>query len=223
MKINDLTVRVDELIKLGESTLGTVRRPDYGGDYVDTGSFAEFRSASLSFLARVFGSGSPLYVEFLDRVTDISDYYTQRGIGILKAARAEMTGGWLTTTKGLVSAEVFSDFLGMAEHLLSEKYKDPAAVVVGAVLEEHIRQLCQKRDIPTAATKSDGRVVSHKADFLNAELAKAGAYSGLDQKNVTAWLDLRNKAAHGHYSEYTSEQVALMLHSVSDFIVRTPI
>lgn len=61
-----------------------------------------------------------------------------------------------------------------------------------------------------------------KADLLNAELAKAGGYSVLDQKNVTAWLDLRNRAAHAKYNEYTADQVALFISAVSDFIARTP-
>ena len=43
-----------------------------------------------------------------------------------------------------------------------------------------------------------------------------------DPDFVTAWLDLRNKAAHGHYLEYTKEQVELMLQSVRDFTARCP-
>jgi hypothetical protein len=61
-----------------------------------------------------------------------------------------------------------------------------------------------------------------KADLLNSELAAAGAYSKLDQKSITSWLDLRNKAAHGKYSEYTKEQVVLTLQGVRDFMVRYP-
>ncbi len=57
---------------------------------------------------------------------------------------------------------------------------------------------------------------------MNSELASATVYSKLDQKNVTAWLDLRNKAAHGQYSEYSKEQVALFIQSVRDFITRIP-
>jgi hypothetical protein len=53
-------------------------------------------------------------------------------------------------------------------------------------------------------------------------LVKAGAYSILDQKSVTAWLDLRNKAAHGRYAEYQKEQVALLIDSVRNFMVRHP-
>jgi len=55
---------------------------------------------------------------------------------------------------------------------------------------------------------------------MNAELASVGAYNKLDQKGVTAWLDLRNKAAHGHYAEYTGEQVGNMLLGVQEFMRR---
>ncbi len=59
-----------------------------------------------------------------------------------------------------------------------------------------------------------------KADLMNADLAGAGVYNKLDQKSVTAWLDLRNKAAHGHYGEYTAEQVLSMLGAVQEFMTR---
>ena len=111
----------------------------------------------------------------------------------------------------------------MAEYLLSEHYKDPSAVIVGTVLEEHLRHLCQKNSIPVDTAKPDGSIVPLKADSLNGELARANIYSKLDQKSVTAWLDLRNKAAHGKYGEYTEPQVQFMLQAVSEFIARTPL
>ena len=61
-----------------------------------------------------------------------------------------------------------------------------------------------------------------KADAINAELAKAAAYTKLDQKNVTAWLGLRNDAAHGHYSAYDNNQIVLLISSIRDFISRNP-
>src|SRR5262249_46662449 len=137
----------------------------------------------------------------------------------LRAVRDELTGGWLQTTKSLVSAEIFADFLDMAEYLLSEGYKDPAAVMIGSVLEEHLRQLCSANHIDIEVI-TPNRVTPKKADALNADLAKASVYSKLDQKSITAWLDLRNKAAHGKYSEYTTEQVRLMSQGVTEFIAR---
>ena len=137
-------------------------------------------------------------------------------VGVLRALRREYDEGYLTTVKGLVRAEVFADFLGMAEHLLEQGYKDPAAVLVGGVLEEHLRSLCADRSIPT---ETSGR--PKKAAAMNADLFRVSAYNKLDQKNVTAWLDLRNKAAHGSYDQYTQEQVRMMLSGVTEFAARS--
>jgi flagellar biosynthesis chaperone FliJ len=62
--------------------------------------------------------------------------------------------------------------------------------------------------------------VAKKAEQLNADLVKAEIYSKLDQKAVTTWLDLRNKAAHGKYDEYEARQVEIMNQGVIEFISR---
>jgi hypothetical protein len=137
--------------------------------------------------------------------------------GVLTALRAAYASDYLTTVSELIHADLFSDFIQMAEYLLSEGYKDPAAVVIGSTLEEHLRQLCVKNGLPTTAGGKP-----KKADQLNADLANASVYSKLDLKSVTSWLDLRNKAAHGKYSEYTKEQVQLVIQSIQDFMTRNP-
>ena len=108
----------------------------------------------------------------------------------------------------------------MAAHLRQEGYKDPAAVMIGGVLEEHLRQLCIKSGIDPTYPK-DGKDLPKTADRMNNDLTGANIYNKLYQKNVTSWLDLRNKAAHGHYSEYDAKQVELMEAGVLDFIAKT--
>lgn len=138
--------------------------------------------------------------------------------GMLQALRSDYESGYLQSVVELIHADVFADFLDVANYLLERHYKDPAAIIVGSVLEEHLRKLCEKHSIEVV--KGDGS--PKKSDALNSELAAAGVYSKLDQKSVTAWQDQRNKAAHGKYSEYTSEQVVLMLQGVRDFVSRNP-
>jgi hypothetical protein len=65
-------------------------------------------------------------------------------IGILSGLRADIAGGYLAGVEELVHADVFSDFLAMAAELLDKDYKDPAAVVAGSVLEEHLRKLAER-------------------------------------------------------------------------------
>jgi hypothetical protein len=45
---------------------------------------------------------------------------------------------------------------------------------------------------------------------MNQDLYKASAYTKQDNKNVTAWLETRNNAAHGHPELFTHDQVVLM-------------
>lgn len=219
MKLQDFVKRADELIHAAQEALKT-RTSSEGFSYVDATPFRSFRSASLSFLMKSFGNDHPYYVEFDKQVEHERPYDVERGLGILQAARDEMAGGWATSVKSIVSAEIFSDFLDMASYLLQEGYKDAAAVMTGSVLEEHLRQLCRKNGLSTEIVKPSSDITPKKADLLNAELAKQGVYSLLDQKNVTAWLDLRNKAAHGSYNEYTKEQVSLTYQGVTEFIAR---
>jgi len=55
---------------------------------------------------------------------------------------------------------------------------------------------------------------------MNVDLCRNGVYNTLVQKSVTAWLDLRNNAAHGKYGEYDLSQVKNLLQSVRDFIIK---
>ena len=220
MKIEELKIRINELIDLAEQTLATEKVNHNGSNFVSSESFSQYRSAVLSFLRNTFGDKHPFYVEFERLTRGGTPYDVKEGRGILKAVKQEIDGGWIFTVKALISAEIFSDFLEMTEYLLSENYKDPAAVMTGSVLEEHLRQLCLKNSIPTETNKA-GNPVPKKAEMLNSELAGANVYNKLDQKSVTSWLALRNKAAHGKYSEYSQEQVTLMFQGVSNFIART--
>jgi len=142
--------------------------------------------------------------------------------GIVRALRKDLASGFTESFQELVRGELFDDFLEMAEHLLGEEYKDAAAVIIGASLETHLKKMCLKNDIAIDETTLNGKTRTKKADTLNAELAQKEIYLKLDQKYITAWLGLRNSAAHGDYGKYTKEQVQLMLNGVREFIARFP-
>jgi hypothetical protein len=138
--------------------------------------------------------------------------------GILQALKEDVNAGWLKTVEELVHADTFSDLLEQARELNSKGYKDAAAVIAGTVLESHLRLLCDKNSIPTMLPA--GR---HKtADSMNSELAKSGVYNQLQQKQVTAWLGIRNAAAHGKYGEYTGANVVSLISGVEQFIINNP-
>lgn len=214
--------RINQLLLLADKLLATNTNSPGIGSSVDSELFQEFRTASLSFIINIYDTNHPYYLDFHKEVQSNWTYMAEQGRGILKAIKSEIDGGWLITVKGLISAEIFSNFLEMAKYLIDESYKDPAAVIIGSVLEEHLRQLCIKNGISCDYLKSE-KSIPKKSDQLNNELSTAAIYNKLDQKNVTAWLDLRNKAAHGKYSEYNLQQVELMYQSVIEFMTRNSI
>ena len=218
MNLEDVKNRIDALIKQADKVIAQVETEGA----VNVESFFEFRTASLSFLASAFGEEHIFYKEFYGKTNSNTGYGTIAERGILKAAKQEIDGGWYFTVKGIVSAEIFSSFLERAEHLLEQNYKDASAVMIGSVLEEHLRQLCNKNYIDINVVKN-GKTVPKKANLLNEELKKSDIYNALEYKSVVSWLGLRNSAAHGEYEEYSKEQVINMYDGVLGFIMRNPI
>jgi hypothetical protein len=141
---------------------------------------------------------------------------------MIEVVREEIDAGWLDNVRALIAADIFSNILEMADYLLSEGYKDAAAVLIGGSLEGHLRALATRHGIATHAPDKSGVPRPRKAEMLNQDIHKKGVYALGDQKQVTAWLDLRNDAAHGHHGKYTGEQVRLMQQGVANFIVRVP-
>lgn len=137
-------------------------------------------------------------------------------LGSVYALREEVRRGYMGSFETLVRAETFGDLLDMADYLQTEGYKDPAAVIAGGVLQEHLRELAKEHGISLV-----DRIDWKKSQQLNQDLAAAGVYPSTDQKSVAAWLGVRNDAAHGNFDEYKGGQVDLMLRGVPDFVGRT--
>ena len=138
-------------------------------------------------------------------------------VGILETTKTAIGDGYLDTVSDVIHGTVFADFLEMAQHLLDNGYKDAAAVIAGSSLESHLRHLCAKRGV----SPDDQNGKRKKADRINSDLTKGKAYDTSQQKHVTAWLGLRNDAAHGDYGKYTDVMVGNLISSVRHFMSTT--
>lgn len=216
---NPLKVRVKYLIDLCGQVLSTKKSTQHRSDRVDGRIQYKYRSAVLSFISQFYGEKHPYYIEFHSKDSDYAPTI-EESLGILEAIADEIDQGWHKSIRGVVSAELFSDFIEMANHLLDEGYKDAAAVMLGSTLEEHLRQLARNNGIEVEI-ESKGKIRPKKADVLNADLVKADIYSKLDQKNIIAWLGLRNDAAHGKYDNYSKGQVVFFSQALNDFMARS--
>jgi len=192
---------------------------DDGSDVITMSQAEGMQTRCLASIERLTSRGS-VYYERASRILDYKSHawYRLAGmVGIVRSLLFDLRKDYLKSLQEIVHADLFADFLEMAQHLLDRGYKDAAAVIAGSTLESHLRHLAGKVGL---AVSSGGK--PRKADSLNADLAKAGCYSKLDQKNVTAWLGLRNDAAHGNYAGYAESQVALLVSGIRDFLARTP-
>jgi hypothetical protein len=172
-------------------------------------------------ITRLYGNDSQ-YFQMFQAATKVpsftvmhSNYYSHVSnlVGLFKGMQHDIDSGMLSNLRNLVQAEIFADFLEMAEHLLGEGYKDAAAVLLGAVLEDSLRKIADASGVLTVGSKGQPLTL----DPLNVALAKKGVYGPLVQKQVTSWANLRNDAAHGYFANYDAAQVKQMLLFVQKF------
>ena len=176
---------------------------------IDAAAFSGWATSVLNLLQRVFGEKSIHFQHFSRDSVNVGDseYSFRCVVAIFDAAREDYEGGYLFNLQSLVKAEVFDDMLEQATALLSAGYKDPACVVAGVALETTLKDLCSRNGIPNA-----------KLDKMNADLAKMGLYNKGMQKQVTAWADRRNSAAHGDWGAYIDADVDDMIAGVTRMI-----
>jgi hypothetical protein len=147
--------------------------------------------------------------------------------GTLQTLREDWSNGRLQSFQELIHGETFSDFLAMADHLLSQVYRDAAAVIAaavlaGGVLEQHLRALCVKHDVDPTYMDGKGETQPKMINAMNAELYKAGVYAKNFMQQITAWATIRNDAAHGDYGKVDRKQVELMVAGLRHFTQSHP-
>lgn len=188
-------------------------------DVISNIQITDLQTRCIAAIERIAGKHSIYFeqaIEISKKKTHVYNHVAEQ-IGVAKALLSDIENDYLISFEEIIHGDLFADYLEMSAHLEQNGYKDAAAVLAGSTLEAHLRQLCNKHGVATASgTKTK------KADALNAELVNAQAYTKSDQKSVTAWLGIRNNAAHGNYNEYTRDQVKLLIDSIRDFIRRNP-
>jgi hypothetical protein len=211
-----LKKRFDELAEQAEKVEATKRKstPVYGEsarDYVDSELLLTWTVKTQDTLSKVCGNESQHFIHFAEAEeggsfrTNFDNF--KRMKAVFNAAKEDFEGGYLASAHDLVRAEVFSSELEQASELLKSGYATAAAVIAGAVLETAMRELCNRHNIQPAML---GR--------MNDDLAKAGVYNTIIQKQMITLTAIRNSAAHGNQGEFTAEQVKSMIADIERFL-----
>ena len=169
--------------------------------------YHEWKSGCKSLLANVVGKEDDYYQDFVENTKlPTIRHPVEVGVGTLTALKEDIELGLLVKVQTWVLAEVFSDFLEMAEHLLESRHKDPAALLIGAVLENGLRKLAKKTITPLKPRDDISAV--------NMKLADKKIYNKLTQSQIQTWKKLRDNASHGEFDDYDDKEV-------KDFLVWT--
>ena len=185
------------------------KHSEFSGSYkeVDRERLLGWTVKVKNLLANACGAESEHYRAFVsaDKPQSFEDNVARflRIRAVFMAAKEDFEGGYLTSIRTLVQAEVFSTELDQARELLSAGYSTAAAVISGVVLETNLRELCTRHGLTTG-----------KLERMNADLVKAGAYNVLVQKRITALAAIRNSAAHGNTADFVPSDVVGMLADV---------
>ncbi|MRG90313.1 DUF4145 domain-containing protein [Polyangium spumosum] len=142
-------------------------------------------------------------------------------LGIICGLSDDYDNGLLDSMFARMEAEIAADYLGQAEALLKEGQPGkhdhvPAAVLIGAILEKTLRDLCRRQSppIPLVTPAGGPKMLNGLID----ELKKAGVFNELRAKQLRHWADVRNAAAHGDFEKFTRADVDSMLSGVGQFL-----
>lgn len=166
-----------------------------------------------NILNTVFGAESPHYQHF-EAIAQSKAINRPREaeqiIGILEGAKEDLEQGFLLSQEELVAGEVFDSVLEQAEHLSDRGYGIAAGVLGRVVLEDALKRLSSMGEIDQ----------DQPAASLNQALRDSGVYGKPQWRQVQAWLDIGNSAAHGEIDDFTDRDIAEMLAGVGEFLAR---
>jgi hypothetical protein len=235
--LNKYLDRFDELIQEGERIYKVIK-------YVSNGFFLDPVNGTRPLTQQELEDKQKLegwnlhYLSLLDQIippksvqrklldergivpTEAHDTLNTR-ISRLKALKDDFQKGFLGDLGLEIEAAIVADYMGQAEQLLAEgqsgKYDYvPAAVLAGAVLEKSLRTLCDKQSPSISTVNNNGKPLTLTP--LIDVLKKNNVFNELRAKQLRAWADIRNSAAHGQFDEFNRSQVDLMIQGINNFL-----
>ena len=202
-----------ELIAYARKTAQALAQPGAGGS---TG----LATSGLEFLRKYAGTDSSFYEgasTFAAGLVHLRSGSAHNGItGI-----SRLLEGWADFAEtGLATAPTFdlaarteaaNDLMEQAETLLADRNVHHAVpvMIAGAALEELLRGLC---------TTIAEEILSANITSYGVALQKAGVLDKTGAKELVSLADIRNTAAHGHFTKITDADARVFVSRVNLFL-----
>lgn len=220
----------DELLAQLDALIAEGRRLDGSYAMVSMGTresaiaeveFQAFAAAARAAVDRISGKGSEFYAGLPTQIPDRIAVLGYGGsvvpvlTGALIALRRAVEAGLLISLENRLRANVYDDFLVQADELLKANYHVAAMVLIGGVLEDHLKKLCIARSLAWSGNGS----LSKYNDLLRDHPT---AYDTSAWRRIQSIGDDRNKAAHGAGDKVKPDDVADHLQYVHRFLADFP-
>jgi hypothetical protein len=145
--------------------------------------------------------------------------------GVLVTMERDYRAGMSRTLDERVHAAILDDLIGQADRYLDAGQLPPAVIVIGAALEQHLRQLAARLDVAFEIPNARGVLHAKPALRLNDDLRLTPAYPHTEWQQIQRWLETRERAARGDLDgdpESLAPSLRQMAASVREFIRRHP-
>lgn len=201
--------RMEQLIEEGRELLATkTRSPGVGWLISDTEWKNSWVIRCENIIEAAFGTRGPHYKRLQKITGSLSPHAIESLVGLLVGGTDDLKGGFLVDQEMLIAGEVLDSVLEEATALQKAGYHHCAAVLGRVALEDALRRLARE----------EGVDASQKASGINDDLKEADRFPVPKWRQIQAWLDVGNAAAHGETDEYGPRDVARMLDGVRTFL-----
>jgi Domain of unknown function (DUF4145) len=182
-------------------------------DYVESETWQKWSTNVLNLLNTAFSSNS-VHSQNFKKIYDAfkahpSNFEAARGVFL--AAKEDYEGGYVFSLERAISGEIFGDFVALAKQSLSEGYKDAAAVLACAALEDALKRY--------ARTQEGLNVDDAVMQKVVAALKSKGLVSGAQKTLLDTMPKIRDYAMHANWDKIKAEDVSSVIGFVEQFLI----
>ncbi|MGD0887332.1 MAG: hypothetical protein ABSA46_21010 [Thermodesulfovibrionales bacterium] len=171
----------------------------------------EIYSGTITLMELVYGENSP-QLKALSIGDQKLDWYTKlyMAIGVLKSLKGEINRNLVPSLERRITGEFFGDFINMAKNAIENNYKDVAAVLASAAIEDALKKF----------GTINGLELENKemSEVINALKLKE-VLKGPQAKISSSYITLRNKAFHAEWDKIDTLEVKSLIAFTEEFIL----
>jgi len=210
MKKEHLTAFIDQVIAQGENLR---RKSQQGetGESLGTNWFPRIMS-----VFHLLGShADPWKYAVAKCPTDHSTNTTDKLLGVLKAIREAVNDGLLAEIEDAAQADTLMAMLERAQSLAQEEQHVAAGSVGQSILEEHLREWCERTGCSSAGSMS--------ADDLGTALYRKGHFTKADAERIQSLSNIGRYCQANKEPPLAGAKILETLTGIHEFISTHPV